>query len=62
MAGNSFNLATVFENTILTISKNTKILKAGALDNLSGSFLKNRTKVLAKPNIDLSFNLLLKIS
>ena len=32
----SFNLATVFENTILTILKNANVCKAAGLDNLSG--------------------------
>ena len=45
----SFNLATVSESTILTILKNTKVSKAAALDNLSGRFLKDGAKVLAKP-------------
>ena len=49
----SFNLATVSENTILTISKNTKVSKAAGLDNLSGRFLKDGAKVLAKPITDL---------
>ena len=52
----SFNLATVSENTVLTISKNTKVSKAAGLDNLSGRFLKDGAKVLAKPITDL-FNL-----
>ena len=45
----SFNLATVSENTILTILKNNKTSKAAGLDNLSGRFLKDGAKVLAKP-------------
>ena len=45
----SFNLATVSENTILTILKNTKVSKADGLDNLSGCCLKDGAKVLAKP-------------
>ena len=48
----SFNLATVSENTILTILKNTKVSKAAALENLSGHFLKDGAKVLAKPITD----------
>ena len=48
----SFNLATVSENTILTILKNTKVSKVAALDNLSGRFLKDGAKVLAKPITD----------
>ena len=39
------NLATASEKTIL---KNTKISKAAGLDNLSGGFLKDGGKVLAK--------------
>ena len=49
----SFNLATVSENTILTILKNTKVNKAAGLDNLSGRFLKDGAKVLAKPITDI---------
>ena len=37
----SFNLATVSENTILNIFKNTNMSKAAGLDNLSGRFLKD---------------------
>ena len=46
----SFNLATVSDNTILTILKDTKVSKAAGLDNLSGRFLKDGARVLAKPN------------
>ena len=49
----SFNLATVSENTILTILKNTKVSKAAGLDNLSGRFLRDGAKVLAKPITDI---------
>ena len=49
----SFNLDTVFENTILTIFKNNKASKAAGFDNLSGRFLKDSAKVLAKPITDL---------
>ena len=49
----SFNLATVSENTILTILKNTEVSKAAGLDNLSGRFLKDGVKVLAKPITDI---------
>ena len=45
----SFNLATVSKNTVLTISKNTKVSKAAGLDNLSGRFLKDGAKVSAIP-------------
>ena len=47
----SFNLATVSENTILTILKNTEVSKAAGLDNRSGCFLKDC--VLAKPITDV---------
>ena len=49
----SFNLATVSENTILTILKNTEVSKAAGLDNLSGLFLRDGAKVLAKPITDI---------
>ena len=49
----SLNLATVSENTILTILKNIKGSKAAGLDNLSGRFLKDGAKVLAKPITDI---------
>ena len=49
----SFNLATVSENTILTILKNSKVSKAAGLDNLSGRFLKDGAKVLAEPITDI---------
>ena len=49
----SFNLATVSKNTILTILKNTKVSKAAGLDNRSGRFLKDGAKVLAKPITDI---------
>ena len=49
----SFNLATVSENTILTILKNTKVSKATGLDNLSGRFLRDGAKVLTKPITDI---------
>ena len=49
----SFNPATVSKNTILTILKNTKVSKAAGLDNLSGRFLKDGAKVLAKPITDI---------
>ena len=49
----SFNHATVSENTILTILKNTKVPKTAGLDNLSGRFLNIGTKALAKPINDL---------
>ena len=49
----SFNLATVSENTTLTILKNTKVSKAAGLDNLSGRVLKDGAKVLGKLCIDI---------
>ena len=45
--GSHFNLASVSENSILTISKST------GLDSLSGLFLKDGAKFLAKPISDL---------
>ena len=36
---NSFNLATIFESTKLTVLKNTKVCNASGLDNLPGCFL-----------------------
>ena len=51
--GDSFNLATVSENTILIILKNSKVSKAAGLDNLSGRVLKDGAKVLAKPITEL---------
>ena len=45
----SFNLASVSKNAILTFLKNTEVSKAAGLDNLSGRFLKDGAKVLAKP-------------
>ena len=51
--GDSFNLATVSENTIVTILKNTKVSKAAGLDNQSGCFLKDGAKVSAKPITDI---------
>ena len=49
----SFNLATVSENTTLTILKNTNVSKPAGLDSLSGRFLKDGAEVLAKPITDL---------
>ena len=51
--GDSFNLATVSENTILTILKDTNVSKAAGLDNLCGRFLKGGAEVSAKPITDL---------
>ena len=51
--GCHFNLTSVSENLILTILKATQVSKAAGLDNLSGRFLKNGAKFLAKPISDL---------
>ena len=51
--GDHFNLASVSENSILTILKATKVSKAAGLDNLSGRFLKDEAKFLSKPISDL---------
>ena len=44
-----FYLASVSENSILTILKVTQVSKAPCIDNLSGRFLKEGAKVLSKP-------------
>ena len=49
----SFNLANISENTILTFLKNTNVFNAAVLDNLSGRFLKDGRKVLDKSITDL---------
>ena len=49
----SFNLATFSESTILTTLKYTKVSKTAGLDSLSGRFLKDGAKVLAKPITEL---------
>ena len=49
----SFNLSTVSENTILNIFSNANVSKAASLDNLSGRFLNDVVKVLAKPITNL---------
>ena len=51
--GDHFNLASVSENSILTILKATKVSKAPGLDNLSGRFLKDEAKFLSKAISDL---------
>ena len=51
--GSPFNLASVSVNSILTILKSTQVSKAAALDSLSGCFLKDGAKILAKPISDL---------
>ena len=47
--GDYFHLASVLENSILTILKATQVSKAADIDNLSGCFLKDGAKVLYKP-------------
>ena len=51
--GDLFHLASVSENSVLTILKATQVSKAAGTDNLSGRFLKNGAKVLSKPISDL---------
>ena len=51
--GDYFHLASVSENSILTILKATQVSKAAGIDNLSGRFLKDGAKVLSKPISDL---------
>ena len=51
--GDYFHLASVSENSILTILKATQVSKAAGIDNLSGCFLKDGAKVLSKPISDL---------
>ena len=48
-----FNLATLSENTILNILKNTNVSKAAGLYNLYGRFLKDGAEVFAKHITDL---------
>ena len=38
--GSHFNLASIFEKSILIFLKSTQVLKAAGLDGLSGHFLK----------------------
>ena len=47
--GSHFNLASVSENSILTILKSTQVSKGAGLDGLSGRFLHDGAKFLAKP-------------
>ena len=47
--GSQFNLASVSKNWILTILKSTQVSKAAGLDHLSGHFLRDGAKFLAKP-------------
>ena len=51
--GDYFHLASVSENSILTILKATQVSKAAGIDNLCGRFLKDGAKVLSKPISDL---------
>ena len=51
--GSQFNLASVSKNWILTILKSTQVSKAAGLDHLSGHFLRDGAKFLAKPISDL---------
>ena len=51
--GSHFNLASVSENSILTILKSTQVSKAAGLDGISGRFIKDGAKFLAKPISDL---------
>ena len=46
--GDYWHLASVSENSILTILKAIQVLKVAGIDNLSGRFLKNGAKVLSK--------------
>ena len=51
--GDYFHLASVSENSILTILKTTQVSEAAGISNLSGRFLKDGAKVLSKPISDL---------
>ena len=51
--GCHFNLTSVSKNPILTILKSTPVSKGAGLDNISGSFLNDGAKFLAKPISDL---------
>ena len=51
--GYDFNLASVSENSVLTILKVTQFSKAAGLDSLSGFFLKDVAKCLTKPISDI---------
>ena len=48
-----FHLASVSENSILTILNATQVSKAAGINNRSGRFLKDGAKVLSKPISDL---------
>ena len=51
--GDYFHLASVSENSILTILEATQVSKAAGIGSLSGRFLKDKAKVLSKPISDL---------
>ena len=46
--GDYFHLASVSENSILTILKVIQVSKAAGIDNISGHFLKHGVKFLSK--------------
>ena len=51
--GYHFNLASISENSILTILKSTQVSKAAGLDSLSGRFLKHGEQFVTKLISDL---------
>ena len=51
--GSHFNFASVSENSVPTILKSTQVSKPVGLDGLSGRFLTDGGKFLAKPISDL---------
>ena len=51
--GDHFNLASVSKNSILPILKSTQVSNAAGLDSVSGRFLKDGAKFLAKSISDL---------
>ena len=57
---NSFHFTKVSENTISYFLRELKTNKATVTDNLSGSFLKNGSKVLATPIAQI-YNLSIKV-
>ena len=54
--GSHFNLASVSKNSTLTILKSAQVSKSVDLDGLSGRFLKDGAKFLAKPISDFVFS------
>ena len=58
---NPFHFTKVFVNTILNFLKEIKTNKATGIDNLSGRFLKDGSKVLATPITQIC-NLSIKLS